>query len=76
MRKTFGYHQMAMSNNDPRKLLLLQQMFNHSSSVITLRYIGLTDDEIVNSVSMMNLGSDSDYRRNTNDNVVGIQMIG
>ena len=76
MRKTFGYHQMAMSNNDPRKLLLLQQMFNHSSSVITLRYIGLTDEEIVNSVSMMNLGSDSDYRRNTNDNVVGIQMIG
>ncbi len=27
LRKTFAYHQMVMSGNDPRKLLLLQKMF-------------------------------------------------
>ena len=35
LRKTFGYHQMLMSNNDGRKLLLLQKIFNHSSPAQT-----------------------------------------
>lgn len=57
LRKTFGYHQMAMSGNDPRKLLLLQKMFGHSSSAQTLDYIGLTQEEMEDAYLNMNLGS-------------------
>lgn len=57
LRKTFGYHQMVMSGNDPRKLLLLQKMFNHSSPLQTLSYIGTTSDEIDEAYRQLNLGS-------------------
>lgn len=60
LRKTFGYHQMAMGGNTQRKLLLLQKMFGHSSPTITLNYIGLTDDEIMDAYKAFNLGGD-DY---------------
>ena len=56
LRKTFGYHQMVMSNNDPRKLLLLSKIFNHSSTAITLDYIGVTNDEIADAYRDLNLG--------------------
>lgn len=46
LRKTFAYHQMLMANNDPRKLLLLQKIFGHSSVAQTLDYIGITGEEI------------------------------
>lgn len=59
LRKTFGFHQMVMSNNDPRKLLLLQKIFGHSSSAITLDYIGITKDEICDAYRDLNLGSHS-----------------
>jgi len=42
MRKTFGYH--AYENK--RDIHYLQALFNHSSSRITLRYIGVTKTEI------------------------------
>ena len=57
LRKTFAYHQMAMSNNDPRKLLLLQKMLGHSSISQTLDYIGITRDEIDEAYRELNLGS-------------------
>lgn len=57
LRKSFGFHQMVMSNNDPRKLLLLQKMFGHSTSAQTLEYIGITKDEIEDAYQRMNLGS-------------------
>ncbi len=57
LRKTFAYHQMAMSGNDPRKLLLLQKMFGHSSSAMTLEYIGITGEEIADAYCSLNLGS-------------------
>ena len=60
LRKTFAYHQMVMSNNDPRKLLLLQKMFGHSTSAQTLDYIGITNDEIIEAYQGLNLGS-ADY---------------
>ena len=66
MRKTFGYHQMALSNNSPRKLLLLQKMFGHSSAVQTLSYIGLTEEEITDAYLNLNLGSDSVYSKSIN----------
>lgn len=57
LRKTFCYHQMVMSNNDTRKLLLLQKMLNHSSPAQTLDYIGITAEEIDEAYKQLNLGS-------------------
>lgn len=57
LRKTFAYHQMVMSNNDPRKLLLLQKMFGHSTAAQTLDYIGITGEEIEEAYQRLNLGS-------------------
>lgn len=61
-RKTFGYHQMLMSGNDPRKLILLQKIFGHSSPTITLAYIGITSEEIDDAYKKLNLGG-QDYTR-------------
>ena len=57
LRKTFAYHQMVMSNNDPRKLLLLQKIFGHSTAAQTLDYIGITGEEIEEAYRKLNLGS-------------------
>ncbi len=57
LRKTFSYHQMVMSNNDPRKLLLLQKILGHSSAAQTLDYIGITGEEIEEAYRKLNLGS-------------------
>jgi integrase len=57
LRKTWAYHQMVMSGNDPRKLLLLQKMFGHSTSAQTLDYIGITSEEIDEAYRKLNLGS-------------------
>lgn len=57
LRKTFAYHQMVMSNNDPRKLLLLCKILGHSSVAVTLDYIGITGEEISAAYRALNLGS-------------------
>ena len=57
LRKTFCYHQMVMSHNDGRKLMLLQKMLNHSSPAQTLDYIGITCEEIDAAYRKLNLGS-------------------
>ncbi len=57
LRKTFCYHQMLMSGNDNRKLLLLQKMLGHSSPAQTLDYIGITAEEIEEAYRSLNLGS-------------------
>lgn len=63
LRKTFGYHQMMMSGNDPRKLVLLQKMFGHSSMNETLCYIGLTKEEMTEAYANLNLGGNGyDYQ--------------
>lgn len=56
LRKTFAYHQMLISGNDPRKLLLLQKMFGHSTSAQTLDYIGITNEEVRDAYLELNLG--------------------
>ena len=48
-----------MSNNDPRKLMLLSKMLGHSSVSITLDYIGITGEEIEEAYRNLNLGSAS-----------------
>lgn len=47
MRKTFGYHHYQLYKD----VVLLQKIFNHSSPSITLRYIGIEQDEIYHSYS-------------------------
>ena len=42
MRKTFGYHHYKKYKN----IAILQKIFNHSSPQITIRYIGIEQDEI------------------------------
>lgn len=42
MRKTFGYHHYQQFHD----LAILQKIFNHSSPSITLRYIGIEQEEI------------------------------
>lgn len=69
LRKTFCYHQMLMSNNDGRKLLLLQKMLNHSTPAQTLDYIGITSEEIEEAYQKLNLGSEK-YNYLVDSNIV------
>lgn len=61
LRKTFCYHQMLMSHNDTRKLLLLQKMLGHASPAQTLDYIGITEEEIDDAYKKLNLGSTHEH---------------
>lgn len=72
LRKTFCYHQMVMSNNDSRKLLLLQKMLNHSSPAQTLDYIGITSEEIEEAYKQLNLGS-KQYNYLVSTNIVELE---
>lgn len=51
-RKTFGYHYYKKTKD----IATLMVIFNHSSEAITKRYIGITDDEIDNSLIDFRLG--------------------
>ena len=42
MRKSFGYHHYKQNND----VALLQKIFNHSSPSITMRYIGIAQEEL------------------------------
>ncbi len=42
LRKTFGYH----AYNNGYDITLIQKLFNHSTPSVTLRYIGITQDEM------------------------------
>ncbi|MCM3227534.1 site-specific integrase [Terribacillus saccharophilus] len=47
LRKTFGYHHYK-KNKD---VATLQTLFNHSNPKVTLKYIGITDDEVEATLS-------------------------
>lgn len=51
MRKSFGYHHYKQFKD----VAMLQMIFNHSSPNITLRYIGIDQDEIDNSYRQFEL---------------------
>lgn len=51
LRKTFGYHAYQQGADITR----IQQLLNHSAPSITLRYIGITRDELDNIVLNLNL---------------------
>lgn len=46
LRKTFGYQMMEANGRSSKALMTLQQLFCHSSPEITLRYIGITREDI------------------------------
>ena len=50
MRKTFGYHYYK----ETKDVVTLQKIFNHSSQSETLKYIGITQDEISTAIMQMN----------------------
>lgn len=52
MRKTFGYHHYKQFKD----VAILQEIFNHSAPSITMRYIGIRQDEINESLSDFRLG--------------------
>jgi integrase len=45
-RKTLGRHVWTINNYSEKSLLLLSELFNHSSMKITKIYLGIKDDEI------------------------------
>ena len=51
MRKSMGYHHYKQFKD----VAMLQMIFNHSSPQITLRYIGISQDEIDNSYRQFEL---------------------
>ncbi len=46
LRKSFGKHVFEMDNQSERSLIYLSEIFGHSSSSITRKYIGLTQENI------------------------------
>ena len=51
LRKTFGYHFYQQYKD----VALLQDIFNHSSPSVTLRYIGINADIVDTAISIFNL---------------------
>ncbi|PLR75434.1 site-specific integrase [Bacillus sp. V3-13] len=51
LRKTFGYHAYKSGVD----ITLLQSIFNHSSPSVTLRYIGITQDDMDDVIINLNL---------------------
>jgi integrase len=56
LRKTFAYHTYTSNiATNPSILETLQKMLNHSSSAVTLRYIGITKEVITDVYTSLNL---------------------
>jgi len=51
LRKTWAYHSYRAATD----IIIIQDMLNHSSPGITLRYIGITQDEKDRSVLSLDL---------------------
>ena len=51
LRKTFGYHHYQQFHD----VAILQYILNHSSPSITLRYIGITQDNVENTLQQFEL---------------------
>lgn len=58
LRKTFGYWTWHEAEDKNKALVILQQLFAHSSTQVTMRYIGILDEEIKDTYYSISLGSD------------------
>ena len=56
LRKTWGFWQWHNATDKSEKLDMLQECFKHSSSLTTLRYIGLMDEEKKSMYESIDLG--------------------
>lgn len=58
LRKTFGFWVWHNAEDKEKALVILQKIFNHSSTLTTSIYIGILDDEIGDMFNALNLGED------------------
>lgn len=58
LRKSFGFWCWHQAEDKNKALVILQQIFNHSSTQVTARYIGILDDEIEDMFNSIELGLD------------------
>lgn len=58
LRKTWAYHVWNNATDKNKALVMLMRCFNHSSATVTMRYIGIMDDEIENMYKSVDLGLD------------------
>lgn len=58
LRKTFGYHVWHNAEDKEKALVMLMTIFNHSSVVMTKKYIGIMNEEIEDVFNSLNLGLD------------------
>ena len=58
LRKSFGFWCWHQAEDKNKALVILQQIFNHSSTQVTARYIGILDDEIEDMFNSIDLGLD------------------
>lgn len=58
LRKTWGRWIFHEAGDKNKALVMLQQAFGHSSTTVTARYIGITDDEIKEMFNSIDLGLD------------------
>ena len=58
LRKTWGFWCFHEAEDKNKALVILQRCFNHSSTQVTMKYIGLMDDEISDMYNSIELGFD------------------
>ena len=58
LRKTFGFWCWHQAEDKNKALVILQQIFNHSSTSVTSKYIGILDDEMKDMFNSIELGLD------------------
>ena len=58
LRKTFGYWAWHNAEDKNKALVVLQQIFNHSDTSTTAKYIGITNDEMSDVFNSLDLGLD------------------
>ena len=66
MRKTFGYHHYHQFHD----IVILQKIFNHSAPSITLRYIGIEQEEINQSYADFNYEYQNKFSIKDQHNIV------
>lgn len=58
LRKSFGFWAWHNAEDKDRALVILSQIFNHSSVMTTRKYIGIMDDEMKDVFNSVELGLD------------------
>lgn len=56
LRKTFGFWCWHEAEDKNKALVILQMIFNHSTTQVTAKYIGIMDDEIEDMFNSIELG--------------------